>query len=76
VRIPPEDEWSPVDDSTLVRAVAYDAAAERIFVRLIPRGLIVFEECTQRTWELFRIPGTSPGDYVTRVLGRHPHTRF
>lgn len=75
-RIPPEGEWTTVSYSSLVRAVAYDRAAERIFVRLIPYGLVVFESCGEEVWRRFTVPGTSMGAYVQNVLERHPHTRY
>lgn len=76
VRVPPADEWLVVEDSTLVREIAFDEAAERIFVRWKPQGMLVFENCSVETWDLFRVPGTSKGAYVLHVLSRHPHTRL
>lgn len=76
VRVPPDDEWLAVEESTLVREIAFDEAAERIFVRCKPTGLIVFEDCSAKTWNLFRVTGTSKGAYVLHVLSRHRHTRF
>lgn len=76
VRIPSDGEWTKITDSSLVWAVAYDEAAERIFVRVIPKGLIVFEECSPETWSRFGVSGTSRGAYVTNVLMLHPHIRL
>lgn len=76
VRIPPDDEWLIIEDSTLVGGIAFDEAAQRIFVRFKPQGLMVFEDCVGKTWDLFRTPGTSKGAYVTQVLSRHPYTRY
>lgn len=75
-RIPPEDDWSTVSDSTLVRSISFDSAAERIFVRLIPQGLIVFEDCSETVWRRFCVEGISKGAYVSQVLMQHRHTRF
>ncbi len=76
VRIPPSGEWCSVTDSTLVHKVAFDEAAERIFVRLKPRGLVVFEECDIKTWQRFCTEGISKGAYVTQVLSAHPYTEL
>ena len=34
----------------------------------------VFEDCEPRDWDLFLVPGSSPGQYLTRTLQNHPYS--
>lgn len=72
-RIPSGLDWVQAE-STLVEAAAYDEAAERIFLRRRDGETVVFESCKPRDWDLFLVPGTSPGQYLTRNLQKHPYS--
>ena len=59
--------WLPVHDSTIVDAAAYDAAAERIYVRLRSGLTQYFDDCPEAEWHGF-MADDSKGRYLTQVL--------
>jgi hypothetical protein len=66
-------EWIGVTNSTLVSAVAFDEAAERIFVKLHSGKVWLFDDCTSDLWEAFVSSGISKGEFMTGVLERRPY---
>ncbi len=67
----PVNEWVRVHDSTLVRALKFDQAAQRIYVRNHSRQLWVYEDCSDLDWTLLMTFGISKGEYIMNVLDRH-----
>lgn len=74
-RFPPSEDWKAFDDSTVIHSAAFDEAADRIFVRLLRGGIVVFEGCDESNWRNFTTPGVSRGEYMTNVLERHSYRR-
>jgi hypothetical protein len=68
-------EWITVEKSTLIEAIAYDGAAERIYVRLHSGEEWYFDDCDTHLWERFKSPAMSKGEFLTNVLENHKHTR-
>jgi hypothetical protein len=69
-------EWVVVTGSDRIVAEAYDAEAERIYVRF-PKGGVEwwYAACTLQVWEAFRAPGQSRGQYIAQVLNFKPNGR-
>jgi hypothetical protein len=69
-------EWIPVTASTRIIAEAYDADAERIYVRF-PSGVEWwYDACPPPVWEAFTLPGQSRGEYIHQVLNFKPNGRY
>lgn len=62
--------WQTVDGSSLVRGLAYDEAAHRIFVRLHNGTEHFFDECPPAVWQAL-LAAPSKGEFVTHRLERH-----
>ena len=68
-------EWIAVAGSSRIVAEAFDAEAERIYVRF-PNGVEWwYAACTLQVWEAFRAPGQSRGQYISQVLNLKPNGR-
>lgn len=68
-------EWIPVSGSSRIVAEAYDAESETIYVRF-PDGVEwSYAGCPPHTWEEFRRPGQSRGQYIHQVLNHRPNRR-
>jgi hypothetical protein len=68
-------DWVPVAGSTRIVAEAYDASAERIYVRF-PNGVEWwYDACPPDVWEAFTLPGQSRGEYIHQVLNFKPNGR-
>lgn len=68
-------EWIAVAGSDRIVAEAFDAEAERIYVRF-PNGVEWwYAACTLQVWEAFQAPGQSRGQYIAQVLNFKPHGR-
>jgi hypothetical protein len=70
-----ELEWIDVD-STAVASVAYDVAAEVIYVRFTSGVEYAYEACPPHVWEEFTAPGQSHGKYVNETLKCKPYHRL
>jgi hypothetical protein len=68
-------EWMNVAGSTIVAAVAYDDAAERIYVRLHSGDVVYFEDCDAALWQRFQSPALSKGEFIKNVLEHHAYSR-
>jgi hypothetical protein len=68
-------EWIEVAGSTLVAAIAYDDAAERIYVRLHSGDAFYFEDCDVTLWRQFQSPAISKGQFIESVLEHHAYRR-
>ena len=69
-------EWIPVTGSSRIVAEAYDADAQRIYVRF-PDGVEWwYGACSALTWAEFTAPGQSRGSYISRVLDKKPMGRL
>ena len=68
--------WTPVTGSTRIVAEAYDADAERVYVRF-PDGVEWwYGACTALVWAAFTAPGQSKGSYIHGVLDHKPNGRW
>lgn len=67
-------DWQDAD-SSWVAAIAYDLAAEIIFVRLSDGAEWCYEACPIDVWEAFTAPGQSRGQYINQVLKHKPNHR-
>jgi hypothetical protein len=72
----PPVEWIDVAGSTIVSAIAYDDAAERIYVRLHAGDIVYFDDCDMALWREFQSPGISKGQFIDNVLERHSYKRL
>jgi hypothetical protein len=66
-------DWQTISDSSWVRAIAYEAASEQIFVEFLDGHQHVYDSCSMNDWEDFSAPGTSQGAFIHSTLNRHPH---
>lgn len=68
-------DWQDVE-SSLVHSVAYDSAAERIYVQMLSGMVWRFEDCSESDYRALVAPGQSPGFVVTEFLQvRRQHAR-
>lgn len=68
-------EWIDVAGSTIVAAIAYDDAAERIYVRLHSGDEVYFEDCDVTLWQQFQSPAVGKGEFIKNVLEHHAYSR-
>jgi hypothetical protein len=68
--------WINVTESTIVTAIAYDDAAERIFVRLHSGVEFYFDNCDPALWNQFKSPAHSKGEFIKNVLENHAYGRW
>lgn len=61
--------------STVIAAIAYDDAAERIYVRLHSGDVVYFEEFDTALWQRFSSPAIGKGEFMKNVLERHVYRR-
>ena len=68
-------EWQPVTGSSRIVAEAYDAEAEKIYVRF-PNGVEYwYGGCPPNVWAEFTAIGQSRGKYISKVLDHKPRGR-
>ena len=68
--------WTPVAGSSRIVAEAYDADAQRIYVRF-PKGVEWwYGACSASVWAEFTAPGQSRGTYIHTVLNQKPNGRW
>lgn len=68
-------QWNAVTASSRIVAEAYDAEAERIYVRF-PNGVEWwYAACPRNVWEEFTALGQSRGQYIHDVLNHKPNGR-
>ena len=67
-------DWFNVT-STVIAAIAYDDAAERIYVRLHSGDVVYFEDCDVALWQRFSSPAIGKGEFMKNVLERHTYRR-
>ncbi|MFN8546601.1 MAG: KTSC domain-containing protein [Candidatus Eisenbacteria bacterium] len=68
-------QWKSVTGSSRIVAEAYDAEAERIYVRF-PNGIEWwYAACPRNVWEAFSAFGQSRGQYIHQVLNHKPNGR-
>lgn len=67
-------EWIPVTSSRMTH-VAYDAAAETIYVRFRDGVEWWYGSSPQSSWEEFMAPTTSKGRYIHDILDGRPKGR-
>jgi KTSC domain len=65
-------EWRPVVGSSVIRAEAYDAERERIYVRYHGGDEWWYGDCPGQVWQEFTAPGQSRGTYINTVLKDKP----
>ena len=69
-------DWTPVAGSSRIVAEAYDADAQRIYVRF-PEGVEWwYGACSASVWAEFTAPGQSRGKYIHTVLDHKPNGRW
>lgn len=68
-------DWRPVSGSRRIVAEAYDAQAEKIYVRF-PDGVEWwYGACPPQVWAEFSALGPRRGAYIANVLNHKPHGR-
>jgi hypothetical protein len=65
--------WTIVDGSSWVRAIAYAEESEQIYVEFLDGHQHVYNDCSRELWEEFSAEGTSPGGFIHSTLNRHGH---
>ena len=69
-------DWRSVSGSSRIVAEAYDAEAQRIYVRF-PEGVEWwYGACPASVWAEFTALGQSRGRYIHRVLDHKPNGRW
>lgn len=68
-------EWVPVEGSSRITAMAYDATTETIYVQFPNGKKWHYDGCPTPIWEEFRAT-PSKGQYIAQILNHRPNGQY